>query len=139
MSYELNSDPLQQILKRLAKVNGGLEIKCIKDKIDPKRKIFLIFIRIGVLGHRKSLVENNVKRFEKVNLSEGRINLEFLPDGRMELVGIIRPKNIDKLWIISLGLLKKMSSCIFDYERYTHNDEQSTERNSRTRGNSRTE
>ena len=116
MSY-YDSDPFKLILEKLAKINGSLEIKCSKDKGDSKKKIHLVFIRIGVLGHRKSLVENNVKEFEEVNLSEGRINLETKDSGRMELVGIIRPKNLDLIWIISLGLLKKMSSCIFNYER----------------------
>jgi len=116
MSY-YDSDPFKVILEKLAKINGSLEIKCSRDKGDAKKKIHLIFIRIGILGHRKSLVENNIKEFEEVNLSEGRINLEIKNSGRMELVGIIRPKNLDLIWVISLGLLKKMSSCIFNYER----------------------
>jgi len=111
-------DILQQILLRLAKVNGGFEIKCIKDKTDYKQKVYLVFIRIGILGHRKSLVERNIEQFKNVNLSEGRINLESTADGRMELVGVIRPKNINKLLLISLGLLKKMFICVFGYERY---------------------
>jgi len=112
MSYE-NSDPWQKTLVKLSKVNGSLEIKTVKDKSDPMQKVFLIFIRIAVLGHRKSLVLENVKRFEKLNLSEGRITLEISDEGRMELVGIIRPKKIERLWVISLGLFKKMSTCLF--------------------------
>lgn len=113
-SYD--SNPFEDTIQKLSRLGGSIQIKSVKDKEDPEKRIPLVFIRVKVLGHRKSLVEDNVRKFQDVNLSEGRINLEVDNDGRMELVGIIRPKNLDRLWFVSLGLLKKMSYCIFSYK-----------------------